>query len=530
MAARKTPRKPLAGETAVEPEHRVLQGWTPLRLDLARTYSDLGDLTYAADLCHRVMGDDRVIGPLQALCGIADLPVVFKSVDDTESDPIVEAFEADFWEVMDDDLVSEAIRWMSLLGVALLHVTEWRENEFGRVVPVLEVWNPRNLKWDAKLRTWQARVNDAAQLRDITPGDGEWILLTPYGRKHPWSKAPWYALGVLWLAAQYAKINWQDWNDNHAKPFRVAEQKENTSGAVPDEPAAAALAKKIASLVRGGSMVMPEGMTLKLLDSIGKGWESFRTVLADVWPAAASIALTGNNLATEVKGGSYAAAGVHYRVSYDRIRTLAATLSTTLRKQLWFWWTEFNFGDGRRTPFADYDCKPPPDPDAEASRFSTASQALKSLLDGGVPPEAIDLQQLRERYQLPIADELEQLPPKPPAPAAPAVPAAAVARAQARGAQRPSAAAETLPAGAQAGQDYADAVAEAMAEELRAHLAPHMRDLIRIVEEAESAEEAQAQIAAHYRDQMNAKALAKLFSASLQMAGIGGSAAVSKDA
>ena len=539
MAAAKK-RKPAAAQTANEPEFRPIQGWTPARVDSARVFADGGDLTYAADLWERVMGDKRAVGPLQALCGIASLPFEVKSARGLEEDPIVEAFEEDWKEAVDDDFIGEVMRWISGLGVALVRVSEWVPNAAGRVVPVLECWNPRNLRLDATRKVWQARIGTFGGLRDIEPGDSEWILITPYGKKRPWARAPWFDLGSMWLFAAYAQMDWGDWNDNHSKPFRSIEQKDAAGGVMPDEPALQKIADKVAKLARGGTVAMPEGLTLRLVESSQKGWESFAKVLVEVWPVALAIALTGNNLSTEVKGGSYAATTVHYQVSHDRMRTFGSCITGTLRKQLWSWWAEFNFGDASLVPKYEYDCTPPSDPKAEAERFTTVSTGLKNILDAGVPPEIIDLQKMREEYGLPILESVEALPPKqptstqpgqpqspnsdqpqPPPPASPDARAGAVAMLASGG---------PAPVGMRAGQDYADRVSVALAEEIRQHLAPHIRDIERIVDEADSLEEAQQQIATHYRDKMNASALAKLFVAAMQMSSVGGIAAVEQDA
>lgn len=403
-------KKPQLGAASSneEPAIRATSGWTPSKIDTARRQADSGNLTLAADLWERVMGDERAIGPLQALCGIPGLPLTFETalsdLSEEQADPRIEAIESDFWDVLPDEILSETIRWCSGLGVALLHVSEWTEGDGGRAVPVCDVWHPRNLKWDDTDRTWKVRTAANQNWIPITPGDGEWVLITPYGRKRPWAKAPWYGLGLLWLAAQYAKLDWSDYNDVHGKPYKVAENTNPEKAGLVDDSEIQALTNKIAALARGGAITMPDGYQFRLVEATAGGWQTFLKLVDEVWPKAVSIALTGQNLATQVEGGSFAAAEVHGSVSHDRIRTFAEALSVGTRWQLWDWWCEFNFGD-RQTPWARWNTQPPSDEVAEAQRLSTVAMAIQALTTANVP---LDMVAMAERYGLPVDRERAQ--------------------------------------------------------------------------------------------------------------------------
>jgi len=398
--AEKQPKKPTGASSNNEPTIRVTSGWTPTKVDQARRQADLGDLSLAADLWERVMGDERAIGPLQALCGIPGLPLVFESATGQADDPRVEALGDDFWEMLPDEVCGEVIRWASGLGVALLQIKDWETDpDTGRVLPVCEVWHPRCLRWDSAKRTWCVRTTaSGGTYVPIEPGDGEWIIITPYGRKRPWAKAPWYSLGLLWLFTQYAKFDWGDLNDVHGKPLKSLENITPEKAGLVDDDELKELVAKVAALARGGTIALPDGYSLKLVEATSKGWESFVKLIDEVWPKAVSIALTGQNLSTQVDGGSFAAATVHANVSHDRIRTFAESLALAVRSQLLVWWCEFNFGD-RRTPWAKWETKPPSDRKAEAERLSLLATAIQALTTANVP---LDMVAMVEQYGLPV--------------------------------------------------------------------------------------------------------------------------------
>ncbi|MFA5436263.1 MAG: hypothetical protein WC372_09540, partial [Candidatus Neomarinimicrobiota bacterium] len=101
MAARK--RKPPVASASTESRVTTsFGGWSVARIQLAKRMADAGDLTLAADLWERVLGDERALGPLQALAGIASVGMSFETAvvgGDAADDPLVPALERDWWAI-----------------------------------------------------------------------------------------------------------------------------------------------------------------------------------------------------------------------------------------------------------------------------------------------------------------------------------------------------------------------------------------------------------------------------------------------
>ena len=403
MATEKKTSQPrsVGASSAQEPEVRVVCQWTLPKIEQAKRQADRGDLSQAAALWDAILGDERAIGPLQAITGVSSLPVEFESenAESGQEDPKVEALQRDWWHMLPEDVQGEVIRSAIGLGVALVQIKEWREDEqTKRLLPVLDPWASHHLKRDGKRRTWLVKTEQNKGGQPFEPGDGEWILFTPYGRKRPWLKAPWYGLGLLWFAAQCSKIDWADWNDSHAKPMKAASNEKAETHGLVDEPGMQKLLANVVKLVRGGSIVLPDGYKLQLLEASSRNWESFLKLCHEVWPMALAIALTGNNLTTQVEGGSFAAAREATAVLMDRKRTVARCFETTVREQLLTWWSEFNFGD-LAAPWPKYKLEPPSDPNAAADRLSKVATAVQALTSANVP---LSPQELRERYDVPV--------------------------------------------------------------------------------------------------------------------------------
>lgn len=397
MAARK--RKPPVASASTESRVTTsFGGWSVARIQLAKRMADAGDLTLAADLWERVLGDERALGPIQSLAGIASVGMSFETAvvgGDAADDQLVSALERDWWAIFPEDLQGEIIRWAAGLGVAVVHRDTWEEDpETGRLLPALDVWHARALRWDSDASEWKISTREKPGGVTLTPGDSEWMLLTPYGKKRPWAKAPWFGLGLLWFAAQCAKVNLFEFNDTHALPTRAAANTKPDTHGLTDE-AQKELADEVAALVRGGSIVLPDGYELKLLEASAKNWEAFSKVCDEVWPKAVAIALTGNNLSTQVDGGSFAASKTAENVTYDRKRTFARCLETTARDQMLTWWAEFNFAS-TAPPWPKYAIDPPRDLTAAATRFQQGAQGLATLGSAGWEVEEGEEQKVAE--------------------------------------------------------------------------------------------------------------------------------------
>jgi hypothetical protein len=528
MAAAKKPAKGQipAVVTAEELGLYTTGAWTPERIVTAERQADQGVYTYAAELVERMLCDDRIDGVTEKLAGVGALPLEFESGQpetSNEDDPLCQALEEDWWAMLTEEHITHLVKWGRVFGFSLLHAVSWEPGPSGRLLPQWETWNPRNTIYDQTRRQWQART--ATGLIDITPGDGSWLIWTPYGQKRPTSRAPWHSLAYWWLLKQYAIQDWGLYSNRHGQGVWAAT---NTSGVIStDETGRAELARKLANMGRRGSAVPPDGFDLKLIEAQAKTWETFKAQI-DAADTASTIALAGQNLSTQVTGGSLAAASVHQVVEGQRIRSISEGLSTAIRSQALGWWASLNFGTDAVAPWPKWKTEQELDPGELAKRLGPIGTFLGQLADRGVQ---VDVLEFCEEFgiEIPIAEEGKVTMGKA-APAAPAVPEPAQTPGttpQASMRERIESI-QALATGTRDGSDYADRVEAGYLGAAIEALGPDIDAVMECVRKAETPEALRVELARAYAD-MDPASFASLLEQAETLAHMAGRVSVLQD-
>lgn len=383
--------------TVIEPSStRSVIEWTPGLITAARSNADAGILALAADFCESAMNDDRVSAALATRTnGLVSLPISFEAARGKKR--LVKALEAgeDWWSAYPATALAQLLRWGIILGVGLgQHVWTDRGASINRLVPKLKVWNPRHLRWDWQKRRWMLRVDGDKEI-EVTPGDGTWVLYTPYGDSRPWAHGAWRAIALWHLLKQYAISDWARYSERHGQGTTVVESAENTSKEKRKE-----LSEQLYNLGRESVLVLPAGFDYRLVEAVANTWETFQAQknAADLGMA---VAITGQNLSTEVSGPVSTGATLHGRVLQMFIDADAETLTTCVHDQSLVWWAEFNFGSRDDAPWPIYDTKPPEDRKANADILKIVSDALNTMSNANAP---VDVRALLERYGVPLKD------------------------------------------------------------------------------------------------------------------------------
>ena len=203
-----------------QPSVRQCTTWTPPLVRLIKAQADSGQLQRIADLCDDMLSDDRILGVLSTLAdSLLGVNLGFddgarrgrrKKVTGEERSDVILALEddGDWWELCSEDQARQVIIWCKLIGYCpgqLVWPTSADYQRGGRVVPRLEFWHPRTLRWDPQLRAWFIRVGDDGTEVPFMPGDGKWVLFTIGGQWRPWSNGVWRGLALLYLLKSYAK-------------------------------------------------------------------------------------------------------------------------------------------------------------------------------------------------------------------------------------------------------------------------------------------------------------------------------------
>jgi phage gp29-like protein len=542
---------------------RTLSDWSPALIKAARAMADSGNLELAADFCESAMGDDRVQAALSTRTkGLVALPLSFEEVRGAKR--LVKALDPgeDWWSAFPATALAQLLSWGILLGVGLGRIV-WtdRGETINRIVPTLKVWHPRHLRYDWRRRMWTVKV-EGGKTEDVIPGEGSWILYTPYGDSRPWAFGAWRAIALWQLLKQYAIEDWGYYSEKNAGGLDVAE---SSSEVHLTKEARKELAADLFAMKANSALVMPAGLTFKKVESTANTWQTFQAQ-KDAADMGMSVALLGQNLSTEVSGPVSTGATLHGRVLQVFIDADAETLSTCIHDQALIWWAEFNFGNRNLAPWPLWDTKPPEDQKQRADVLNVLASAINTLQNANAP---IDVRGLLEKYGVPLQDpkDVEQtgqvfkyhldygaltlneirerlgLPPikggdEAPKPvAAPAAPTGnKPAKPDDDTEEDEKKALVSLRSGLTVrddsglvqGQAYADAVANTARDRATKILDDDLVAILEAVDAGESLEDIRARLIKTYKG-MSSDALAKLMTAALTMAELGGRHAINED-
>lgn len=377
------------------PSGRVVPAdwWTGDLVRSALLMADIGDIRMAAELCDSLLADDRVQGCMLALTrGFFGLELGFEDGVGARRRRARRALEVeeDWWKSFPEEDLSQLVAWGVMLGVGLGRIAWKREAD--RLIPRLEVWHPRHLRYDSHAREW--RVQTQSGEIAIAPGDGSWILYTPGGRERPWSHGAWRAIARWWLLKKYALTDWAR-HSEQAGGLKVATTE---SG---NENDRRKLAADLKAMGASAAVALPNGWKLDIVEVAANTFQTFQAQV-DSANAAIAIALVGQNLSTEVRGGSFAAAEVHQKVAHAVLRGQSETLSTCLHDQVLRWWALYNFGSAEVAPWPSWSTDPPSDHAALAKTHSIVVSTLTAAHDKGL---RLDVAAMCEEFGIKLADD-----------------------------------------------------------------------------------------------------------------------------
>lgn len=145
------------------------------------------------------------------------------------------------------------------------------------------------------------------------------------------------------------------------------------------------------------------GYEVKLLESNGKGYDSFRITIEDQNHEFV-MAVCGQTVTTD-GGAGFSNADVHRSIRSDLIKATADALAYTVNTQIIPQFVAERFGEDRiaNGALVEWDVAPPKDKNAEATALVQAATAITTLRDalsaGGV---ALDVDALATRFGIPV--------------------------------------------------------------------------------------------------------------------------------
>lgn len=387
-------RKMLAGGLLTPPPASQTR-WYLEDLENAEFLADQGDLRRAGQLMAAARKDGHLIGILSTRTdGLVRLPRQFRG--DAEVIATLERGHGTTRSAFDEMFPpAELAQWIAdglLLGVGVGEFIPVR----GRQYPVFVRLDPQFLRFVWAENRWF--YSSIYGLLPITPGDGRWMLYTPGGRISPWQTALWKAVGQAWIRKQHANLSLDNWQAKLAHPARVAVSPQGAA-----EEQKQSVFQALMAWGMNTVFGLPNGYDAKLLESNGRGWESFVKTVADS-NEEYTIAIAGQTVTTD-GGTGFANADIHKSIRADLIKASADTAFYTINTQGLPVYVASVWGPDAvlsRPVAGEWDVTPPKDRNSEANAmqsFGVAVQTLgETLAPYGLAP---NVQQLVDRYHIP---------------------------------------------------------------------------------------------------------------------------------
>lgn len=388
-------RENLGGQLAPLPQTRTR--WYLADLETAELQADAGDMDLAAQLMRSARKDGVFAGVLSTRTGgLVRLPKKFRGRSD-----IVDALELghdSVRSVFDEMLPPSELALLAgdglLLGVGVAELVPVE----GRDYPVLQRHDPQWLVYRWTENRWYYR--SVVGLIPITPGDGRWVLHTPGGRIAPWQNGLWRAIGRSWIEKEHARMHKSNWEGKLANPARVAVAPQGASENQKQSWWKAVMAWGVNSVFG-----LTPGYDVKLLESNGRGWESFNTTIQQ--DNEDMITAIAGQLVTTTGGTGFANADIHKSIRADLIKETADGLAYTVNTQCLPMFVVQRFGVDalEESAIVEWSVDPPKDRNAEAMAQVTAANALKLLGEAlGAYGSQIDLKTFCVRFGIDLAD------------------------------------------------------------------------------------------------------------------------------
>lgn len=365
---------------------------------------EAGLLTRSAMLAEVMDRSPRIQSALNTRClGVLGLPcVVEPALSDDEdaslASELAATWEAALPEVCPEETLGELLRWAVMLGVAVAEVI-WEQDRSGAWVPRLRPWHPMHIYWRWDLRQYTVITQEGVV--PILPGDGKWVVLT-YARTRSWMRGAVRCLGLEDAVRTYAVRDWARYSEKHGFPVIGLKVPLGSSETAETRD----MVDEVMSLGSEGLIVLPQSerqgasYDATLIEPRDTAWQAFERLI-ERCDADVSLAILGQNLTSEVTGGSFAAAQVHDRVRTDYLEADSALIASALRAQLAVPWAQFNYGRPELAPTARWDASPPSDRGDEASSLGAAGDALARWQAAGAD---VDVEAFARQFGVPLRE------------------------------------------------------------------------------------------------------------------------------
>lgn len=344
--------------------------WYPADVETAMRIADSGDMSRVAQLWRACLTDGRARGVLGTRTGgLVRLPVKFTGPEEQVKLLQSTARGVTLWsQVFPPSELAAFVGDAIGIGVAIGELLPVE----GRPHPVFSRLDPEFLRFNRSENQWYYR--STAGLLPITPGDGQWVMLTLGGRVHPWQYGLAYAVAAAWIDKLHARSYDNNWQSKLANPARVAE---SPNGAT--EPQREGWFNAVAAWGVNSVFEAMPGYKVSLLESNGRGHDAFNDTIIRS-NGEIIVAIAGQEVT--VDGGAGFQNGDMFRsIRADLIKETADGLAYCLNTQGVPPVMVSILGEKAlyETAAVEYDVTPPKDKAALADAMTRTGEAITKI-------------------------------------------------------------------------------------------------------------------------------------------------------
>jgi phage gp29-like protein len=370
-----------------------------------------GQFDRSAMLMDAMTRDDRIAGCMMMRAeALTHLPLVFnEGATQQEIDIAKEIREA--WPRMVDRASLSLLNEYGLFQGLSVGENVWTYNETTKRLEFrLKVWHPRWVYW-----RWDTRMYHLITSEGVIPLDpttGQWVLYAPRGLNMAYLRGLIRSLYVPWLLRQWASRDEGRYSEAYGTPIKKAK----TPAGASDEDrnrflfAVAGIGNE--STIETTEDAEGKGYDVELLEAVGTGFDGFKALIESK-SADIAVRILGQNLTTEVSGGSFAAAKVHANIRQDVLDGDGQSLSQAIYEFCLRPYAKFNFGNADLAPKPPtknqvqsyWVTEPPEDKKAAAEALTALGAGVSSVVRAGLP---IDGVRISERFGLPLREGDEE--------------------------------------------------------------------------------------------------------------------------
>lgn len=385
----------------------VVDEWDVVSVREALRQHEYGQLYRSALLADHMTRQDRIAGVLQTrLNAVLGLERDVSPGDDSLlAETAADLFDPRWEESVSRGALATLLRWLILEGVVICHRAYERDPITGRWVVRLIPWHPAWCRWDHTMQVWRVSTRTG---QEVCPPDGSnprWCALTLVDGERPWMAGAVRWLAIPFLIVSWAYRDWARWSEKHGLPPLGAKVPAGERA----QKATDAFLADLQQLATEPTILLPQGVkdqpSFDLEWKELKNWQSYQGFadLASKVETNVAIGFLGQNLTTEVQGGSFAAARAHELVRQDVLAADLSALTQGLRDAVAVPWARINVAadpaQARRIAPRPRLVVPVGDEEDRAKLSIARAESVKAWRDAGA---TVDAQQAARDAGMPV--------------------------------------------------------------------------------------------------------------------------------